>query len=308
VSTFITETEYEYILTHVSEPATTIAAAIGRSPKAVSRQVQRINAGLPFEAVRNAKRVSNEVEAKARRLRDEGHSIPCIARAIRTSDKTVQRIIGYSPSYRTCGCLKAMGISSVKTHMRHAPYAAQAKARQATRIGKLNQGGATVREIMAQTKLSRIVVENRLDQFYAKHPELKRIVYKPEVSPVTPEMVARVVELLNAGHSQPQVRKMLKMSRAAVDRAVRLAKNAGDLPTVLSSSPLLARRNAIKVAAPVAITAPLWTEGRDRYLRVLRKQRTVLDFIPDELNREFPHLPRVSVVDVRDRLYGTAAA
>jgi hypothetical protein len=64
---------------------------------------------------------------------------------------------------------------------------------------------------------------------------------------------------------------------------------------------------APKPALPIAVTAKKWSEGRDGYLRAMKKAKTPPCYMPEELNSEFPHLARVSLEDVCIRLRGIAA-
>jgi hypothetical protein len=303
----ITQADYDYIAAHQAESSMTIGRAIGRSDNAVLRQLRRIRAGLPFQPVRQARRLSDAIEAQIRCLRDQGHSIPCIAHTVDASGNAVRRVVGSSQSYVTCGCLKAMGIASVKTHRRHTSYAAPVVVQQIARIGELNQQGKPIRVIVAETGLTHTVVERRLERFYAQNPDKKRPDLSRNMTFVEQSRIDRMVEMLKAGHSQPQVQAALSLSRNVLERLVKEAKRRGELPPVLSSSPLLARRNAVKTAVPVATTTPLWTEGRDRYLRVGFKMKTPRDVLLEELNDEFPHLARLTHEALTLRLYGTAA-
>jgi DNA-binding CsgD family transcriptional regulator len=135
------------------------------------------------------------------------------------------------------------------------------------------------------------------------------------------DLEQKVIALRATAVTNTHIRTQLNLSRSRLNRIISRLIKAG---LVVQKEAMIKHREAasyirqeakkrpVEKAKPnrtgksdPPAPLPVWTDGRVRYLGVLRRAKTVLDFMPEELNREFPHLPRVTVVDVRNRIYGS---
>jgi transposase len=170
--------------------------------------------------------------------------------------------------------------------------------RQCAIMRQMREDGMSIDHIAEALGVSIRVVEYRFSLMIRRGEIVPRS--RGQRSKITDGRLPEVIQLLGSGMSRGEAAKCFGVSKSVIDHAVWRAQALGIHKRMV---PVAGAAQKVDIAAPSS-PAPMWTEGRLRYLSVLRKHRTVLGFMPAELNREFPHLPRVTVVDVRNRIYG----
>ena len=177
-----------------------------------------------------------------------------------------------------------------------------------TRALALRKRGKSNAEVAADQGVSVELIESRFSKLI-KEGKLKAL---PRGQPclIPDARLPEIMKLENSGMSRREIAKCIGIARSTVNQAVWRAQKLGIGAPAVALIVTVVEDDADDdiEEAPIPPPAPIviWTEGRDRYLRVLKKEKTPPCYMVEELNSQYPHLPRVSLKDVCSRLYGGA--